>query len=126
MLPICLHDGVRYKGSRCVQLDIGDLYNRIILRCFTTAGSVQAQFIVSCDECVYISSTELTSFKFDCSLHRLHVHGVILQINSVSLNVYLSLSVLAPTWSVYLHRICHIFTFKMPSVYFNESLVKVA
>jgi len=107
-----------YKCSRCIHLDIGDLSNHIILVCFTGAVSVKAQCIVS--------STEWTSIKFDCSPHRLHVTGVILVIIAVSLNVYLPSSVLAPTWTVYLHRICHVFTFKMPNVYFSESLLKVA
>lgn len=81
---------------------------------------------LSRDECVCISSTEWTSIKFDCGLHRLHVSGEILEIIAVLLNVYLPSSVLASTWTVYLHRICHVFTFKMPSVYFHESPLKLA
>jgi hypothetical protein len=58
VLSVCLHEGGRYIRSRCICLDIGDLFNLIILVCFSSAVSVQAHFIVSFDECAYISSTE--------------------------------------------------------------------
>jgi hypothetical protein len=57
VLSECLHDGGRYKGSGCIHLDIGDLFNFVILMCYS-AVSIKAHFIVFCDACLYILSTE--------------------------------------------------------------------